>query len=118
MGFVNHYSAIKDRFDLHGLVQVHHIYPRQFRNHPLLRNYDINDKKNLVLMPTKKGEQLLNIRDDRLIHDGGHASYNRYIGKTLHSVSSMPSAYHSILLNNTQRVLRSEMRRHTFVPWY
>lgn len=107
----------RDRFHLQQLVQIHHIYPRQFRNHPVLRHYDIHDESNLIWMPTKLGSQQLHTRPDRLVHDGGHASYNRYVGKYLEHVKQMPPSIRPVLLNQTQAVLRNEMRRHTFVPW-
>lgn len=110
-------ETMRDRFHLRGLVQIHHIYPRQFRNHPVLRHYDVDDASNLMYMPTRAGVEALRTRPDRLVHDGGHPSYYRYVGKYLEHVAQMPPVLHPILLNNTQKVLRGEMRRHTFVPW-
>ena len=107
----------RKRFNLHGLVQIHHIYPREFQHHPVLSHYDVDDISNLVWMPTHKGKRVLYTRSDRLVHDGGHLSYNRYVGKYLDHVLQMPATIRPMLLNHTQDVLRKEMRRHTFVPW-
>ena len=64
--------AARARFGLDHLAQIHHIYPREFRDHPSLLWIDIDAADNLVLMPTRRGRERLRLRPDRLIHDGGH----------------------------------------------
>ncbi len=68
-----------------GYVQDHHCIPYQYRNHPLIRqiNFNINSSANLLIMPNKKGIINLNLSPELQIHDGGHPSYNSYIGKEL-----------------------------------
>lgn len=64
-----------------GLTQDHHVIPRKFRHHEVLKRtgYDMNSSHNLVIMPTHYGMDKLNIRQDRLIHYGGHPKYDRYV---------------------------------------
>lgn len=72
---------IKRKFFLCGLVQDHHIIPREFKN---ILNYDssklinsIDSSKNLIIMPTRYGK--LFIKTNRSIHENGHKYYNKYI---------------------------------------
>jgi len=68
-----------------GLVQDHHCIPKQHRNHQLLKiiHYNINKYDNIVIMPNKKGIQVLNLHPNRLVHDGGHNQYNIYVKEQL-----------------------------------
>ena len=71
------------RFGLVGLVQIHHIVPQEFR-HALSRlGVDRDDPQNLMFMPTLAGTQRLQLRPGRLVHDGGHAAYNAWVGSQL-----------------------------------
>lgn len=72
---------IKRKYLLCGLVQDHHIIPREFKN---ILNYEtsnlissIDSSKNLIIMPTKYGK--LFIKTNRSVHENGHKYYNRYI---------------------------------------
>tara|TARA_A100001015_G_scaffold260777_1_gene305804 strand:- start:822 stop:1193 length:372 start_codon:yes stop_codon:yes gene_type:complete len=72
---------IKRRFLLCGLVQDHHIIPREFKN---ILNYDnsnlinsIDSSKNLIILPTRYGKLFINT--NRSIHENGHKHYNKYI---------------------------------------
>lgn len=105
------------RFHLDGLVQIHHVFPRQFRNHPTLEGFDVDSMENLVLMPTKRASARLHLRDDRLIHDGGHTSYNRYVGRYLEALRHVAPETRTQRIRDTLALLKAEMRRHTFVPW-
>lgn len=73
----------KYRYNLRGLVQVHHIIPLEWKTHKNLFDYDIDKGYNLILMPTKEGKKILNT--NRRIHDGGHLEYNKYIYQLLES---------------------------------
>jgi hypothetical protein len=83
-------TSFKMRWNLQGLVQDHHVIPRQFKSHPVIHKYgyDINASSNLVMMPTLYGKHVLNVRDDRLIHSGPHHKYNRYIHFVLNSIKT------------------------------
>ena len=72
---------IKRKFFLCGLVQDHHIIPREFRR---ILNYEnsklinsIDSSKNLIILPTRYGKLFINT--NRSIHENGHKHYNRYI---------------------------------------
>ena len=72
---------IKKKFLLSGLVQDHHIIPREFKN---ILNYEnsklinnIDSSKNLIILPTKYGKLFINT--NRSIHENGHKHYNKYI---------------------------------------
>lgn len=114
---MNPYTT-RNRFHLKGLVQVHHIYPQQFRNHPVLENFDMHGDENLIMIPTKLGKEQLHLNSGRLIHDGGHDKYNRYIGSYLDKIYKyLPKTLWNEHINYTLRFLRREMRNHTVVPW-
>ena len=77
--------CFKHQLGYTGLVQDHHCIPKQHRNHILLKtiNYDINKHDNIMIMPNKKGKELLNINPNYLVHDGGHLKYNFYVKEQL-----------------------------------
>ena len=69
------------KYLLSGLIQDHHIIPREFRN---IINYDnsrlinsIDSSNNLIMLPTNNGYSFLNT--NRSIHENGHKYYNQYI---------------------------------------
>lgn len=75
-----------------GLVQTHHVIPREFRWHPTIQrfDYDVNATQNLMLMPTPAGKLVMRgkIRTDRLTHGWGHKKYNDYVGWMLDCIDS------------------------------
>ena len=78
---------IKRRFFFIGLIQDHHIIPREFRYKINYENTKIishiDHSNNLLMMPTRLGKQFINT--NRTIHENGHNKYNRYINKLLDS---------------------------------
>ena len=84
--FVYIYSSIyrrniRKKFFLTGLIQDHHIIPREFK---YIINYNncklidhIDNSNNLLMMPTRFGK--LYINTNRTIHENGHIKYNKYI---------------------------------------
>ena len=78
----------KKRFNIYGLVEDHHIIPKQFRNHPKLKKYNFNlsQPSNIMLMPNKIGIQ--NLDTNRMLHTGGHTQYNRFVGKMLEKIDN------------------------------
>jgi len=81
----------KSRWKLKDLVEDHHVIPRQFQNHKVLRElaFDVNASKNLVMMPTRLGLHVWEtLRRDRLVHGGGHKAYNEFVKHFLDSVST------------------------------
>lgn len=78
---------IKRKFLINGLVQDHHIIPREFRN---IINYNnsklinhIDSSQNLIILPTRYGK--LFIDTNRSIHENGHIHYNRYVYNLLNN---------------------------------
>lgn len=72
---------IKRKYLLCGLIQDHHIIPRQLRTKidyktsKLIDNIDSSN--NLLMLPTRYGKLFLNT--NRSIHENGHSYYNQYI---------------------------------------
>ena len=71
------FRKYKKRFGLNGVVQVHHIIPKQHQSHPAVKcaNFDVDSSQNLMFLPVHKSS----IRTNRLVHDGGHIKYNTYV---------------------------------------
>jgi len=89
-------KLFKSRWNLRGLVQDHHVIPKQHRHHPLVKGFDINSSSNLIMMPTKLGmNTFVNIRKNRLVHgNSGHQEYNRFVKQLLDSNDEL----HSIIV--------------------
>lgn len=79
---------IKLRYGLKGLVEDHHVIPKEWRNHRIIRDsgYNISESYNIVFMPSHMGKQVLNT--NRALHSGGHLEYNKYVKKCLDSFES------------------------------
>ena len=61
-------------------MQIHHVLPREHAAHPLLRNFDLEDARNLMFLPTREGRRRgLRLHAGRPTHDGGHAAYNAHV---------------------------------------
>ena len=114
----NSFRNIKARFNLNGLVEVHHIIPRQFKGHPTIREskYDIENTYNLMFLPTYKGKSKLNLNENRPIHEGGHIKYNYYIKYILNELdnNNLKDEESMCILNKN---LRSNLKNITYVPW-
>ena len=70
----NNRAILKQKRGIRGLVQDHHIIPRQFSNRV---NIDVDALKNLIMLPTSHGKLFLNT--SKPIHENGHPKYNKYI---------------------------------------
>ena len=70
-----------------GYVNDHHVIPKQFRNHPLVKEvkYDINGNFNLLIMPTPLGVVKLNM-DPLTIPHTNHPKYNTKVGQFLEKI--------------------------------
>ena len=106
----------KLRWNIHGLVQDHHVIPKQFRKHQTIKkfNFDTNSSKNLVMMPTDIGMiTFKNIRKDRLVHgNSGHQPYNHFVRQLLDKVEEQEE-FENVLLH-----LKRNCRFNTDnVPW-
>jgi hypothetical protein len=113
----NHFKKIRSRKDLHGLIDIHHIIPREFKCHPTIRfsKYNIEDGYNLMFLPTSKGIKTLNTHTDRPDHSSGHTEYNKYVKSVLNEMfmERKTSEYNMCELN---KILRENMR-HLTCPW-
>ena len=72
-------------------VQDHHVIPKQWRKHPSVLRFglDINESRNLMLMPTSYGKYRFRMRPERYTHDGGHHKYNVYVREMLDSLEGV-----------------------------
>ena len=115
------FRNIRIKKNLTGLIEIHHIIPRQFKRHPtiLFSNYDIENGYNLILLPNKKGEKLLNIHYDRPIHNNGHIQYNNYVKKRLDYIFNDRNREENIeqIMCELNIELRQNMR-HLEIPWF
>ena len=108
-------SAAKRRFINSRQAQDHHVIPKEFKEHPLISklNYDVNSSSNLVLMPTYYGMMTIRTRRDRIVHDGGHPAYNKYVGKMLDCIRSRED------LDMFVQFLKRSLRYNSDIsPWY
>lgn len=105
------HNAIK-KHKLQGLVQNHHIIPRQWRFHNavIASNYSIDSSNNLLLMPTSYGKYFLNT--SRYVHSGGHNNYNYYV-KTLLDFS----VKQNISIEEVRFYLKQVLRTGSTIPW-
>jgi len=105
--------STKRKFSLQGLVEVHHILPRQFRAHDALSDFDIDSGSNLMFMPTRAGKTLINTV--RPCHEGGHRHYNEYV---LRYLNSLPTRNNTQEVHGLIRKLRlSLMESSPLIPW-
>lgn len=103
---------IKTRFNLHNLVESHHLIPQQWKNHPILikYGYDVSESYNIMFMPSLLGIKKLNT--NRLVHTGGHASYNKYVKYNLDLIDTIEE------LDDLRRYLRYSMKGNPDnIPW-
>jgi hypothetical protein len=77
---------IKDK-GYQGKVNNHHVIPKQHREHPLLKHveYDIHGRFNILIMPTKKGKEDLNLHPNTIYHQA-HPRYNKSVKKVLDEI--------------------------------
>lgn len=113
----NKFKNYKKRFSLNNLVEIHHIIPRQHKNHPVLLNtkYNLEDGYNLMFLPTEKGKFKLKLYLRRPIHQNGHYKYNIFIKDYLDYLY-INNNYSQIDIINLNRYLRKNLRSLN-IPW-
>ena len=97
-----------------GLVEDHHVIPRQWRNHAVVKRfeYDVDGSHNIIMMPTRLGARVMNVRGDRMTHNGGHVKYNRYVGSMLDVIQTDEDLY------RFRDFLKGVCRyNHDIIPW-
>jgi hypothetical protein len=70
----NFRQFLKKQSGIYGWTVDHHIFPKCLKNHPVLRNMNINCGQNLKIMPDKNA----NTHPSILKHTS-HLRYNRYV---------------------------------------
>tara|TARA_B100000963_G_scaffold360642_2_gene392315 strand:+ start:37 stop:549 length:513 start_codon:yes stop_codon:yes gene_type:complete len=71
-----------------GLIEDHHIIPKQFVNHDIIKklNFDVACSNNLLIMPSRLARPIIN--DENIIYHQGHHLYNEYVGDKLEYILS------------------------------
>lgn len=112
-----YFRQARTKRGLTDIVQIHHIIPREFRNHPTIieSRYNIEDGYNLMFLPTRIGRELLILHIDRPIHYGGHLRYNKYVCERLDEINKSETISYNNLcgLNHELR----ENMRHCKIDW-
>ena len=113
----NTFKKEKVKRKLNGLVEIHHIIPRQFRNHPTIRlsKYSIENGYNLMFLPTTKGKDILKLHHDRPIHNKGHIAYNNYVKNILDEMYLDFKVSENNLCELNKRLKQNG--RHINIPW-
>lgn len=83
---------IRKRYDLKGSVDIHHVIPRQFAKHPVLKQYryDTEADYNTIFAVTSSSSKL-KVHEHRPRHSGGHMAYNKWVGDMLQRDTVMAS---------------------------
>ena len=111
----SNFKRLKLRFDLVDKTQIHHVIPIQFKNYSCLRNLNIDDGCNLMLLPNKKGASILNTT--RPVHQGPHYMYNSMVRRELDKLEEkkMPqdiTDFHvsKLILQLRQKIRHNQVR--------
>ena len=77
----SHLKKTRRKRRLSGLVEIHHVIPREHAKHPTIiqNNYKMEKRYNLVFCPSEMGKNVLNLREERPVHSGGHREYNEFV---------------------------------------
>lgn len=76
---------------LRGLVENHHIIPKQWRDHSALKriDFDVNSSYNIIVMPNSKYKYKYESKPGLLVHAYGHKKYNKYVKVELDELDRM-----------------------------
>lgn len=111
------FKAYRNRYKLNNLIEIHHIIPKQHKNHPVIVecNYNLEDGYNFQFLPTKLGSLQLNLHNNRPIHEKGHYKYNLFIKDYLDYLYESKNYSRKDLIY-FNRFLRKNMRDIN-IPW-
>lgn len=86
-------KAYKNKKKYTGIVQDHHIIPKQWKQHNLIKtiDFDINSSNNLIIMPIPKTFLYINCSPNLRTHYIGHPIYNLYIKSVLDNIDKLIS---------------------------
>ena len=109
-----HLRRKRASYGLTGLVEIHHVVPRELRHHPRLRaeGYDVEAAYNTIFAPSKWAPAVLRLHPTRPIHTGGHPKYNAWVRSELDGCPPGLSAFLAVLL-----AFHLGSRGRTVVPW-
>ena len=81
-----HRRKFKNYFYDDRYVDNHHIIPKQFTNHPLLceLNVDVSCSKNIIFLQNRYAKSILN--SNTTIYHQSHPKYNKFIDKELQRI--------------------------------
>ena len=74
----------------YGYTNDHHIIPKSFRNHSLIKSikYDINSNDNLFIMPKYVALDKFNMHPLTMVHEGNHLKYNSFVKYNLDVINN------------------------------
>lgn len=104
--------AYRNRFDMKGLCETHHVVPRFCKSHSAVKKlrFDVDGAGNFVLLPSTNGATRLSLRE-RVIHTGGHMKYNQYVWSSLDAVRDEEA------LCDLVSTLHRRVRHDPNIPW-
>ena len=76
----------KNQFYDDRYIDNHHIIPKQFTNHPLVRELkvDVSCSKNIIFLPNRYAKSIFN--SNTTIYHQSHPKYNRFVDKELQRI--------------------------------
>ena len=76
-------KKIKGSFFLKGTIEDHHIIPKTFKNHDVIKktNFNVCCSNNLIIMPSLASIHIL--KNPNIIYHYSHYNYNKYVRKNL-----------------------------------
>lgn len=100
---------------LQGLMQIHHIIPRSCYSSIDGRiDFKLSLPVNLMLMPTKKGIENLDLGRNHLVHQGPHLRYNKFIKDEIQCM------HRQLIFDSFVHYLRFHLQQddaYKIIPW-
>jgi hypothetical protein len=109
--------SLRTRFGLCGLIQIHHIIPKQWTTHPTVvaSEYNIDAPYNLMFLPTdERAHDTMFLSSDRLFHSGGHPRYNLHVKRPL---DDLEGDYHDAVRHLARDLRRGIRHNPRSIPW-
>ena len=81
-------KKIKSSFFLKGTVEDHHIIPKTFKKHDVIKkiNFNVCCSNNLIIMPSLASTNILN--NPNIIYHYSHVKYNKYVINNLELIKN------------------------------
>lgn len=110
----SHLRRTRSRLHWQGLVEIHHVIPRELARHPrlLAEGYDVEGSYNTIFAPSAVAHRLLTLSDTRPVHSGGHPRYNAFVRDQLDACEPGLDAFLALLW-----VCHQGSRGRVRVPW-